>query len=81
MTERHPPFQALRVHLEEQQQVVFDKGSEIESLETQRDTELTAFFTNNEKHMQDPEVDVQSLPKYVDMPKMYTYNKSNKQWV
>ena len=48
-TARHPPVKALRVHLEEQQQVVFDEGSEIESLETQRHTELTAFFTNNEK--------------------------------
>ena len=47
ITERYPPVQALRVHLEEQQQVVFDEGTEEIALEIQRETELTAFFKLN----------------------------------
>ena len=47
ITERYPPVHALRIHTEDQQQVVFDEGSEEEALENQRETELTAFFQLN----------------------------------
>ena len=47
IADRYPPVQALRVHLEDQQQVVFDEGTEVEALEKQRETELTAFFQLN----------------------------------
>ena len=42
--DRYPGVMALRIHLKEQQQVVFDENTEMEALENQRDTELTAFF-------------------------------------
>ena len=42
ISKRYPPVQALRVHTEDQQQVVFDEGTEEVALETQRETELTA---------------------------------------
>ena len=44
ISKRYPPVQALRVHTEDQQQVVFDEGTEEVALETQRETELTAFL-------------------------------------
>jgi hypothetical protein len=44
ITGRYPP---VRVHTEDQQQVVFDEGTEEEALEQQRETELTAFFKLN----------------------------------
>ena len=48
ITGRYPAVKALRVHLEEEQQIVFDENLEVEALENQRDTELTAFFSYNE---------------------------------
>ena len=33
ITDRYPPVHALRVHTEDQQQVVFDEGTEEEALE------------------------------------------------
>ena len=36
ITERYPPVHALRVHVEDQQQVVFDEGEEESTLERQR---------------------------------------------
>ena len=76
---RYPPVQALRVHTQDQQQVVFDEGTEETALEQQRETELTAFFQINRELVQTQEVD--ALPTYVDMPKLYRYDKSKKQWI
>ena len=76
---RYPPVQTLRVHLEDQQQVVFDEGTEEEALERQRETELTAFFKRNVEHQGQQQVDEQ--PTYIDMPKLYRYDKSKKQWI
>ena len=44
IADRYPVVIALRVHTEEQQMIVFDEETEVEALETQRETELTAFF-------------------------------------
>ena len=79
ITGRHPSVMALRVHLQNEQQVVFDVNSEVEALENQRNTELTAFFKFNEKAIRDG-LDATELSKYVDMPKGHTYDKSKKQW-
>ena len=77
ITERHPAVMAMRVHLENQQQVVFDQDQEVEALEAQRKTELTAFFKYNEGARNN---DIQVLPRYVDMPKSHVYVKSKKEW-
>ena len=76
IADRYPAVIALRVHLKDQQQIIFDEETEIEALETQRETELTAFFKFNSESSQDP----QSQPKYVDMPKSHVYNKKKKEW-
>ena len=81
ITERYPPVMALRVHTEDQQQVVFDEGTEEEALERQRETELTAFFHLNSKMLEEEVSDVQSMPLYVDLPKKYKYEKSTKTWI
>ena len=45
---KHPAVQAMRVHLEGEQQVNFDEGQEEAALETGQKTELTAFFAINQ---------------------------------
>ena len=61
---------------------MFDEGTEEVALETQRETELTAFFKINEQLRQEGhEIEDGSLPKYVDMPKLYRYDKSKKTWI
>ena len=45
---KHPAVQAMRVHLEGEQQVNFDEGQEVAALETGQKTELTAFFAINQ---------------------------------
>ena len=77
MAKRYPPVQTLRVHLEDQQQIVFDEGTEEEALERQRETELTAFFQHNVDQQQGEEV----KPTYVEMPELYRYDKTKKQWI
>ena len=77
ITQRYPSVQALRVHLKEQQQIVFDEDTEMEALERCQDTELTAFFQYNESVPLDERV---NLPQYVDMPKTHVYDKSKHEW-
>ena len=81
ITERYPPVQALQIHTEDQQQVVFDEGTEEEALERQRETELTAFFQLNSELVRGEATDIQSLPIYVELPKKYRYDKSKKKWL
>ena len=81
ITDRYPPVQALRVHTEDQHQVVFDEGTEVEALEKQRETELTAFFSLNEKLLENDDLDFQSKLTYVDLPKKFRYDKARKEWI
>ena len=70
IADRYPPVQALRVHLENQQQVVFDEGNEEEALERQRETELTGFFELNQELENTAEnFGEESLPTYIELPK------------
>ena len=78
IAERYPPVQALRVHLENLQQIVFDEGTEEDALENQRETELTAFFRLNAELKEDRD-DQPSQLTYIDLPKKYLYDKSSKQ--
>ena len=80
IADRYPPVQALRLHIEDQQQVVFDEGTEEEALENQRETELTAFFKLNEKLRSEGIMDNLLMPRYLDMPKKFRYDKAKKQW-
>ena len=61
----------MRCHLEDEQQVVFDEGSEETILEKARSTELTGFFDYNAKF---PETDL----KYVDFPKKFVWDNKEK---
>ena len=78
ITDRYPPVQALRVHTEDQQQVVFDEGTEEEALEKQRETELTAFFKLNIKLREEDHLDPESMPNYIYLPKKFRYDKAKK---
>jgi hypothetical protein len=82
IADRYPPVQALRVHLEDQQQVVFDEGTEQEALEKQRETELTAFFKLNERLRESKDSSEGNiLPTYIDLPKKYRYETTKKEWI
>ena len=81
IADRYPPVLALRVHLEDEQQIVFDEGNEEEALEKQRDTELTAFFKLNEHLNQNEDLEEKLLPSYIELPKKYRYDKSKKKWI
>ena len=75
ISENKPAVMALRIHLKEQQQVVFDINMEVEALENQRNTELTAFFTYNQSlNANDPK------PMYMEMPEGHVYDKKEKEW-
>ena len=80
ITDRYPPVHALRVHTEDQQQVVFDEGTEEEALEKQRETELTAFFKLNEK-LGNEGSESHLMPTYINLPKKFRYDKMKKEWI
>ena len=75
ITENKPAVMALRIHLKDQQQVVFDMNTEMEALENQRETELTAFFKFNQSLN-----DQDEKPMYVEMPERHVYDKKEKEW-
>ena len=72
INERYTPVQALCVHMEDQQQVVFDEGTADVAFEKQRETELTAFFKLNLELREGNIMEVESMPKYVDLPKKFS---------
>ena len=73
IAKKYPAVYALRCHLEDEQQVLFDDETDQEIIEKQRNTELTEFFVYNKEH-----TDTDS--KYVDFPKFFTWNKTTKKW-
>ena len=73
IAKKFPAVSALRVHLEDEQHVVFDIGNEESVLETHRCTELTGFFEANRKH---PELKL----LYVDFPEQFTWDNKLKEW-
>ena len=78
--DRFPAVLALRVHLPEENQIVFDEDTALEALEKQRDTELTAFFDFNKECIVKG-FDPSELPKYVQMPEGYRYDNKLKKWI
>ena len=78
--DRFPAVCALRVHLPEEHQIVFDEDAELEALDNQRETELTAFFDFNKMSI-DEGFEPQELPKYVQMPENFRYERKLKKWI
>ena len=73
ISKKHPAVYALRCHLRDEQQVVFDEGNEENVIESQRETELTKFFDYNVKF---PNTRV----KYIYFPKQFTWKNKIKEW-
>ncbi len=67
------------MHLEDDHQVVFEKTTEIQALDFQRETELTAFFKLNKEIKSRPHK-LNEFVKYKDLPKTYTYTPKTKAW-
>ena len=77
IAENKPAVQVLRLHLENQQNVVFVGGEEADVVAQGRVTELTAFFNLNaqEKEAKGQDFNPRSMPRYIDMPASYTFSK------
>ena len=73
ISQNKPAVCSLRIHLKDEQHVVFDVGSEEEIVETQRNTELTAFFSYNLEH---PDTKC----TYVEFPERFIYDTKEKKW-
>ena len=73
MGQNKPAVYALRVHLKDEQQIVYDMGAEEQCLETQQYTELTGFFQFNAENQE-------TMVTYVDFPESCTWKSSDKQW-
>ena len=80
ITHNEPTVNDLKIHLKDQQHVVFMEGREDNIAEQGRETELTAFFKLNqeEKDLRGDDFDPSSMPMYVDMPETYVY--AAKKW-
>ena len=72
IAKNYPAVYVLRIHLEDEQHVVFDMDTAEQVMESQRTTELTAFFSYN---LENPETQV----PYVDFPEHFTWK--DKEWV
>ena len=68
-----PPVMPLRVHLEDEQAVVFEEGDQEAAVLNPKATELTAFFTFNRLPEQLVK-ELQDRPRYVDMPLKHVYD-------
>ena len=71
ITKKHPAVYALRCHLKDEQQVVFDENNAESVIEKQRNTELTEFFEYNRQNSE-------TKVKYVDFPKKFVWK--DKSW-
>ena len=78
VAKKFPAVYALRIHLENEQTVIFEEDDFENAMELQKQTELTAFFKYNREHPQNP--GEEPLPRYVDFPKKFTWNQRKKEW-
>ena len=77
ISKNYPAVLALRIHLEDEQVVCFDEGSEELAAGVERMTELMGFFNLNKALKQ---ADLE-LVKYVDCPKKFRWDTKKKEWV
>ena len=76
VAKNYPAVTALRVHLEDQQLVTFNEGTEEVAAESPWNTELTAFFKHNEKNQGTSE----EFLRYVDFPEKFVYIEKAREW-
>ena len=76
ISKKYPAVYALRIHLEDEQQVVFSEETMDSAAEVPRDTELVGFFAYNMK-MKKSKKDKLT---YVDFPKKFVWDKDTKEW-
>ena len=75
ISKNFPAVVALRIHLEDEQVVCFDEGTEEVAAAEERTTELVGFFNLNKKIPEDQFV------KYVDCPKKFRWDTKEKEWL
>ena len=74
-SERFPSVQQLRVHLPNEQIVLFEEGAERSALDNERKckTELTEFFAYNKRNPG-------TMVRYCDFPEFFLWNKLKREW-
>lgn len=75
MNARFPVVERLPVHLEKEHELFFTKDAELADLLDKTDTQLTAWFALNRRTKEFKHL------LYFDMPKYFTWNKKDKEWV
>lgn len=81
ISKNYPAVQALRIHLEDEQQVCFEEGNEEVAIATERRTELMGFFLLNKELIKNKQED--KFVTYVECPKHYRWDikdKEDKKW-
>ena len=81
ISKNYPAVIALRIHLEDEQQVCFDEGNEEIAIAVERKTELMGFYELNQELIKKKEQD--KFVTYVDCPKKFrwdTKDKDDKKW-
>ena len=78
VAKKFPAVYALCIHLENEEQIVFEENDFENAMELQKQTELNAFFKYNEEHP--PSAGEEPHPQYVDFPKKFTWNQKKKEW-
>ena len=73
MCHRFPPVLKLQLHLENEQNVVFEDDKAMEALEKNARTMLTAYFELNAN-------DPANRILYPDIPSMYTWEATKRKW-
>ena len=76
---QYPAVQELRVHLKDEQTVLFEEDLLEQGLARSKKTELTAFFDLN-KTLNASDVSIEEMPMYIDVPEKYTWDQKKKAW-
>ena len=74
MCHRFPPVLKLQLHLENEQNVVFQNDKVVEALEKNERTHLTEFFKLNNQDATANGI------LYPDIPSMYTWQATKRKW-
>ena len=76
---QYPAVQELRVHLKDEQTVLFEEHQIHQRMESSRKTELTAFFDLNRK-LNAMNTPIEEMPIYIEVPEKYTWISKTKDW-
>ena len=74
-----PSVKELRVHLKDEQVILFEEDLLEQGMEKSRTTELTEFFHLN-RTLNAANTPIKDMPMYIDVPEKYTWDQKKKTW-